>query len=87
MPKIYIDQQGTIEGIYSDAFAGIISQGDSKVTRASHVEPGVDDSNNPCWYADLSPVGGPQLGPFTLRQTALNEEVAWLEKNIFDEVK
>ena len=30
------------------------------------------------WRADLSPVGGPQLGPFRRRSEALRAEAAWL---------
>jgi len=30
------------------------------------------------WWADLTPVGGPVLGPFDMRDDALIEEKAWL---------
>ena len=43
------------------------------IARASLVEPGPDG-----WYADLSPVAGPLLGPFALRAEALAAEVKWL---------
>ena len=33
------------------------------------------------WFADLSPVGGPVLGPFHQRTQALRAEYAWLETN------
>ena len=82
--KLYIDATGQIEGIYADEFAGLLDHGDAQVTRASHVEPGRDESDRPCWYADLSPSGGPLLGPFHLRQTALDEEVKWLTKELFE---
>jgi hypothetical protein len=48
-----------------------------KVKRASHVEP----DRNGKWVADLAPVGGPQLGPYRLRQEALSAEVAWINKH------
>ena len=44
------------------------------IERASHVEPNATGQ----WTADLSPVNGPQLGPFTNRSEALAAEVDWL---------
>ena len=83
MVTLYIDQQGTIEGIYSDSLANLLTQGKAEVRRASHVEPGVDDKGDTCWYADMSPSDGPTLGPFYLRQEALDSEVAWLHEHKF----
>lgn len=35
------------------------------------------------WFADMTPVRGPVLGPYDMRQEALDAEVAWLlEHNI-----
>lgn len=59
--------------IYSDSLQGLMAQGQAVTRRASHVEP--DGSG---WTADMSPVGGPKLGPFSTRSEALAEEVAWL---------
>ena len=33
------------------------------------------------WWADMSPVDGPVLGPFATRHTALHAEKEWLEAN------
>jgi hypothetical protein len=33
------------------------------------------------WLADMSPVGGPTLGPFATRSEALAAEEAWLVEN------
>ena len=33
------------------------------------------------WYADLTPVNGPVLGPFDSKQLGLDAEVAWLREN------
>jgi len=33
------------------------------------------------WWADMTPVNGPVLGPYEDRDTALAEEVKWLEDN------
>jgi hypothetical protein len=51
--------------------------GPSTIARASHVEP--DASGQ--WWADMSPVGGPMLGPFPAdrKSLALAAEVAYLE--------
>lgn len=62
--------------IYSDNLRHLLDE-DAIIQRASHVEP--------CgtkWTADLTPVGGPILGPFDTRQQAIEEEVLWLNSNI-----
>ena len=33
------------------------------------------------WWADLTPVNGPVLGPYNTRDYALKEEIDWLDKN------
>ena len=52
--------------------------GEMNIARASHVEP--DDQGN--WWADLAPVAGPKLGPFTLRSQALAAEQDWLNDHL-----
>ena len=47
------------------------------ISRGSYVEP--EDQGR--WFADLSPVSGPLLGPFALRSEALAAEQQWLEAN------
>jgi len=75
-----INCEAEVSAIYGDDLAGLIEQAETvSITRASHVEPTTEGQ----WTADLSPVGGPVLGPFALRQTALDEEVAWLKQNLF----
>ena len=49
--------------------------GQLSIARASHVEP----DGNGQWCADLSPVGGPRLGPFAARSPALAAEREWLD--------
>ena len=51
--------------------------GTLNIQRASHVEPTADGR----WLADLSPVGGPILGPFARRTDALAAEYRWLKAN------
>lgn len=38
------------------------------------------------WCADMQPSGGPILGPFPLRQQALDAERTWLEAKLFGEL-
>ena len=71
--ELFIASGGLISHLYDEA-VDLRRLGDMVITRASHVEP--DAAGH--WWADLSPVGGPMLGPFELRSTALLGEVAWL---------
>jgi hypothetical protein len=71
-----ISPKGVITTIYSDDLAPLLAKGKVAIRRASHVEPSATGSG---WTADLAPVGGPVLGPFPLRQEALDAEVRWLD--------
>jgi len=73
---IIIGTDGTVRFIYTDDLVGLLGEGEARTRRASRVEPGPAG-----WTADLAPVGGPVLGPFALRQEALDAEVQWLEAN------
>jgi hypothetical protein len=55
----------------------LMAEGSASIERASHVEP--DASGQ--WNADLSAVAGPTLGPYPLRQQALDAEALWLRDN------
>ena len=46
--------------------------------RQQHVEPNVEGN----WFADLSPVGGPTLGPYKLRSEALQAEKEYLNDRL-----
>ena len=48
---------------------------DRVVPTKQRLEP--DDAGQ--WWADLSPVHGPRLGPFGVRSQALDAERLWLE--------
>jgi hypothetical protein len=72
-----VDDNGNLQFVYSDDLVFLSELGKPTTKRASHVEPVIDG-----WTADMSPVGGPFLGPFTLRSQALAEEVEWLKENI-----
>ncbi|GDX40063.1 hypothetical protein LBMAG21_03550 [Armatimonadota bacterium] len=69
-----IAPDGTLQFLWEDAFAPMLELGESTLCRASHVEPQGTE-----WVADLSPVGGPRLGAFPLRNDALSAERDWLQ--------
>jgi hypothetical protein len=72
--QIIIDPCGVVRCIYSETIP-LSALGDLHIERASHVEPTADGQ----WLADLSPVNGPNLGPFSSRSAALAAEHDWLE--------
>ena len=65
---------GTIRCVYDEAI-DLQTLGQPDIRRASHVEP----DGHGQWTADLTPVGGPILGPFPQRSEALAAESQWLE--------
>jgi hypothetical protein len=71
---LVIKPGGQVEGLY-DEILDLACLGSVSIQRASHVEP--DKQGR--WWADLSPVQGPTLGPFARRSLALAAERAWLE--------
>jgi hypothetical protein len=73
---IVIAADGTARCLYLEAI-DLAELGQPVITRASHVEP--DAAGR--WFADLSPVSGPALGPYAARSDALAAEAAWLEAN------
>ena len=74
--NLIIEKDGQVRGVYGEEIA-LDALGPLRIERASHVEP---DSQGR-WLADLSPVGGPVLGPYEKRSEALEAEVEWLEAN------
>ena len=74
--QLVIQSGGTVRCLYSEEL-DLSALGSPSITRGSHVEP-TDDGQ---WTADLSPVGGPILGPFPARSQALEAERCWLEDN------
>jgi len=72
--ELVVDPGGTVRYIYAEDI-DLAALGSPVITRASHVEP----NQNGSWTADLSPVGGPILGPYPLRSEALAAERRWLE--------
>jgi hypothetical protein len=75
--KIIFLPDGTAVTVYNEALE-LSGLGRLEHRRASHVEPTADGA----WIADLSPVGGPMLGPFGRRSDALAQEGSWLELHL-----
>lgn len=73
---LLIDPGGTVRCIYGESI-DLATLGGLSISRASHVEPTPDGK----WVADMSPVAGPMLGPFSSRSLALAAEAVWLEAN------
>lgn len=74
--KLIVETNGTIRCLYSEAI-DLSQLGPLKISRGSFVEPRSDGA----WAADLAPVSGPILGPFSHRSEALAAEVSWLEQH------
>ena len=70
---LIIQADGVVRFVYDETL-DLTTLGPLDIRRASHVEP-TDDGR---WTADLSPVDGPSLGPFTTRSEALVAEQEWL---------
>jgi hypothetical protein len=72
--KLLIEPSGDLRCIYGEAIE-LNELGSLTIKRGSHLEP--DQQGR--WWADLTPAGGPALGPFSSRSLALAAEVDWLE--------
>lgn len=71
--ELVVTSTGEVRCVYDESI-DLRQLGSLTIERASHVEPMPDGS----WQADLSPVGGPVLGPFARRTAALAAEQEWL---------
>jgi hypothetical protein len=74
--QLVVQPNGSIRCVYGEQIE-LSRLGELAVRRASHVEPTVEGR----WVADLSPVDGPQLGPYEKRSAALQAEKKWLLVN------
>jgi hypothetical protein len=74
--QIIITPNGNAKCVYLEEL-DLHALGQLIIQRGSHVEPTQEGH----WTADLSPVGGPVLGPFQNRSEALGAEREWLEQN------
>jgi hypothetical protein len=73
---VVIEANGNVRMIYDESIDAH-AIGKPRISRGSHVEPTADGQ----WTADLSPVGGPCLGPFNQRSDALSAEIVWLRQH------
>lgn len=71
--NLLITAEGIVRCVY-DETVDLSAIGALSIRRGSHVEPDGDGN----WWADLSPVDGPRLGPFHTRSVALDAEQDWL---------
>ena len=74
--ELLIEPGGGVRCVYGEDI-DLSQLGRLSIQRGSHVEPTADGQ----WTADLSPVNGPRLGPFSTRTEALSAEVSWLQEN------
>lgn len=74
---IVIDTDGIIKSIYQDGFMDLYKQGKTTITRMSNVEPCPEHEG---WCAAM--YDGMHLGPFELRQGALDAEINYLEDKL-----
>ena len=72
--QLVIDPTGSMRCLYDETLP-LADFGRLTISRGSIVEP----TEAGHWTADLSPVGGPLLGPFATRSQALDAEREWLE--------
>ena len=73
---LVIDPRGGIRCLYDEAI-DLAALGKVSAIRASHVEPDAVSQ----WWADLTPVSGPRLGPYLRRSQALDAERNWLAQH------
>jgi hypothetical protein len=73
-----IEPDGQVVCLYGEAI-DLACLGQVVIQRASHVEPDAAGT----WWADLTPLNGPRLGPFAYRSQALAAETEWLHQFLF----
>ena len=71
--ELIVDPAGLLHTLYEETL-DLATLGTVTIARASQVEPDRQGQ----WWADLSPVAGPVLGPFPQRSQALAAERVWL---------
>ena len=81
--QIVVEPGGVVRCLYDEAI-DLAALGAVSIRRASHVEPDAAGGGDGSWSVDLSPVGGPRLGPFPRRGIALDAERRWLEQHVLD---
>lgn len=77
LPTIWISGEGELRSLYQEA-VDLSTLGKTEIRRVSHVEP--DELGQ--WWADLSPIEGPRLGPYAQRSLALDAEVQFIQERL-----
>jgi len=77
MISLLVRPDGHVQCVYGEEI-DLAAIGVVRIARASHVEPDAQGR----WWADLTPVSGPVLGPFGRRSDALAAEHTWLEGHL-----
>ena len=80
--ELLIGAGGDVHCVYGEEL-DLGCLGTVEIRRASSVEP--DKAGK--WWADLSPVTGPKLGPFKKRSAALAAELDWLRLHLSQAAK
>jgi hypothetical protein len=75
--ELFIAPTGQVRCLYGEEL-DLKSMGPLTIRRVSRVEP----TDGGRWTADLSPIGGPTLGPFAQRSLALIAEACWIEGHL-----
>ena len=74
--QLIVSGSGEMRCLYGEEIP-LATLGNLSIVRASYVEPDPDGK----WFADLSPVGGPRLGPYHRRSRAVAAERLWLSRH------
>jgi len=71
--ELLIAPDGVVRCVYGEEL-DLSALGQIRIRRVSRVE----SDQGGLWWADLSPVQGPKLGPFPRRSQAVAAELQWL---------
>jgi hypothetical protein len=74
--ELLVSARGIVRCVYDEGL-DLLALGTVRMRRASIVEP--DEQGG--WWAELSLVDGPKLGPFRRRSQALAAEQRWLAEH------
>lgn len=74
--EVTVLADGDLLFLWDDRLQPLLDVGSAVIRRVGRVEPAKTE-----WVADLSPVRGPVLGPFRLRDEALQAEREWLARH------
>ncbi len=77
--ELIIGLGGNVRMIYSELIEPH-AFGEPRIERVSFAEP----DQNGFWWATLTPVNGPRLGPYLMRSKAVEAEIAWLKEFLLE---